>query len=326
MNPRVLHDHAELMRELGDLEEAEDALRAAIALAPNFAAAFAALASLQAHAKKWAAAARLQARVVELRPGDAHAGVLLAEYLGNVAPAPVAEVEPEHVGPPEVWDLPARTAALDVRVLAESLAQRGYAAAPLLTPAECQELRELCAGDGPGLDRILASDADGRCRWRHFLVPPPLPVAALRAALFGPAAALANLERQRLRDAADFPTTHASWPRARLGSSTSRWVELTEGGFAAMARAGDRRSFPLRAVLDLGPGDAPADTVLVQDQLPGRKKKQSAGRSRSGDVVFVEQRERIAQVGGVFGLQPVRYGLGPVRAARQLLDLDFDGR
>jgi hypothetical protein len=42
--------------------------------------------------------------------------------------------------------------------------------------------------------------------------------------------------------------------------------------------------------------------------------------------VFTVQRERLSAIAGLFGLQLVRYGIGPVRGERQLLDIDFDGR
>ena len=329
MNVRVLYDHATLMRELGDLDEAEDALRAALALAPNYADAFAALAALQAQRGKREAAARLQQKVVELRPHDRHAEALLHDYRAEVRPEPPSPPEPEPAPAPVVWGLAERVGALDLQALTAKLVQQGHASAALLTPAECAELRQLCsAADDHGFDRADQVDdaAAGRCRWRHFLVPPPLPIAALRAALFAPAAQLANEQGRRVGGAVAFPTLHERWQRSRLGRSTSRWVELPVAGFAATARADDRRAFPLRAVLDLGPDRTAAETVAVVDQRPGKKVRTTRARTRPGDVVFVVQRERLSAVAGVFGLQMVRYGLGPVAVARQLLDLDFDGR
>lgn len=329
-NPRVLHDHALLMRELGDLEAAESALRAAIGVAPNYADAFAALAELQAFHGKWEAAARLQARVVELTPDDAAAVAQLAALRERLPPAP-ASAPPADAGPePAVWGLAARVEGLDLAALDRELVQHGHAAArALLSVGECAELRALCSSaDGAGLDRIeVVDDASaGRCRWRHFLVPPPLPIAALRAALFAPAAALANEQRRRVGDHERLPRIHARWPRAQLGRATSRWLELPPQGFAATARADDRRAFPLRVVIDLGPGPGAEDTVAIVDQRPGKKVRTTRARTRPGDVLFTVQRERLSAIAGLFGLQLVRYGIGPVRGSRQLLDLDFDGR
>ena len=320
MNVRVLHDHAELMLALGDLDEAEDALRAAIALAPNYADAFAALAALQAQRGKWPTAARLQRKVVELKPHDERAAASLREYEAAAAAEP-APAEPAGEAPPELWNLSARARVLDVAALLTELIAHGHATAPLLTAAECAELRQTCAADAPGLDRVETLDA---ARWRHFLIPPPLPIAALRAALFAPAAALANAQCRQLGDEPRFPDSWPRWRGGAAGRSTSRWVDLASGETRA-DRTDDRRNFPLRAVIDLGPGDA-AETVAVLDQRPGRRVRASRARSRAGDVVFCCWRERLCAVAGVFGLQLVRYQLGPVPAQRQLLDLDFDGR
>jgi hypothetical protein len=322
MNVRVLHDHAELMLALGDLDEAEDALRAAIALAPIYVDAFAALAALQAQRGKWPAAARLQQKVVELKPHDERAAASLREYEAAAAAADPAPAEPAGEAPQEIWNLSARARALDVDALRTALIAHGHATAPLLTAAECAELRQTCAADAPGLDRVEIRDA---ARWRHFLIPPPLPVASLRAALFAPAAALANAQCQQLGDEPRFPDSWSRWRGAAEGRSTSRWVELAARAQTLADRIDDRRAFPLRGVIDLGPGD-PAETVAVLDQRPGRKVRASRARSRAGDVVFCSWRERLCAVAGVFGLQLVRYRLGPVPAERQLLDLDFDGR
>jgi hypothetical protein len=321
MNVRVLHDHAALMLALGDFDEAEDALRAAIALAPNYADAFAALAALQAQRGKWPSAARLQQKVVELKPHDERAAASLREYETAAAAEP-APAEPAGEAPQELWNLSARARALDLAALCTALVAHGHATAPLLTAAECAELRRTFAADAPGLDRFETLDA---ARWRHFLIPPPLPVASLRTALFAPAAALANAQCHQLGDEPRFPESWSRWRGAAVDRSTSRWVDLAAGAQTPADRTDDRRAFPLRAVIDLGPGDA-AETVAVLDQRPGRKVRASRARSRAGDVVFCAWRERLCAVAGVFGLQLVRYQLGPVPAERQLLDLDFDGR
>ena len=80
VNPRLWLDHGRILARCQLADEAGEAFRQAIALAPSFGEAFAQLAQLQAAEGKFVQAERLQARAVELEPTNAEARERLAGY------------------------------------------------------------------------------------------------------------------------------------------------------------------------------------------------------------------------------------------------------
>jgi hypothetical protein len=327
MNPRILLDHAEIARGCGEDDEAETSLREAIARAPTFAAAFAALADLQHARGKWPQAVRLLGRAVELEPGDAGRIAQLAAWREQLPPEPagmdvaVAEVEPVPAMP------------VDVEAARSGLLRAGHCVLPaVLAASECSRWRAAFAADDAALDRATRLAGDGEngdgesatARW--FLTPVDAEIAALQARLYLAARALADGLRTVLGEPPAFPPTFAGWQRQRggPGRTAARIVHVPAGASASPERTADRRAFPLRAVIDLGPGMDAAMTLRVLDVRPGRKVRQSVVATRLGDCALLCCRERLQQVGGADGLQLVAWAFGPAAAARWLLDLPFD--
>lgn len=324
MNPRILFDHATIAMLADELAEAEDSLRAAIAQAPRFAAAFVALAELQWRANKRPAALRLIEHACELDPADARAAALLRQFRDQA---------PEMATPPPIVEEPppplSRTERLEPAVAAEALVARGHAVlAGLLSPAAAAALRVDLAMANE-LDRALAVGAprSGQGSYRWFLELPPL-VADLQAELYVRCAQLGDRLAMALGSDRRLPSTIAAWRRHRGRDAGhrpgARVVRLLAGGRLDADPVTDVKAFPLRVLIDLGPGDGAATTLTLTDQRPGRKVTATTAATAPGDAVVFGQRERLARVGGVYGLQRVGWSLGPVASERWLLDLPFD--
>ena len=92
--------------------------------------------------------------------------------------------------------------------LAADLAEHGYAMSRLLEPATCRMLAALYDDDGRFRSRVVMQrHGFGRGEYKYLAYPLPEPVAALRAALYPPLAAIANGWRAALGEAARFPAT-----------------------------------------------------------------------------------------------------------------------
>jgi hypothetical protein len=107
----------------------------------------------------------------------------------------------------------ARVAGLDWAAIARSIDDRGFATTgPVLSADECAALAD--GYDDNTLFRsrvVMARHGFGQGEYRYFAYPLPPLVAALRAALYPPLAAIANGWRAALGQPADFPATHAGW-------------------------------------------------------------------------------------------------------------------
>lgn len=295
VNPRLWWDRGRILELCGDAAGAEAAYRAAISLAPTYAAAFASLAGLQARAGKMDAAERLQRRAVELDPTD-EARALLQSYsveLGDDEPEPVAVVEAP------VWT--ELTERFDWEEVADEMLRRGLAVLPDLLPAaSCRELAARW-----DVDRDLGSarpcdDELALCVRCPVAEPAPALVASLGREIYARAAIVANRWQELFGRAALPSTLDAARPAA------PEWIHYPPGGFEAPGggECGTRDGFPLRLHVVV----AGAQTFHLVDRRPGKKRHASDRELRAGDAVLFGRRERPVRVGGLPGLQPVTFG------------------
>jgi len=92
--------------------------------------------------------------------------------------------------------------------LAAGLAENGYATLPLLPASQCRALAALYEDDSRFRSRIIMQRHNfGRGEYKYFAYPLPEPVAALRAAMYPPLAAIANAWRAALGEDGRFPAT-----------------------------------------------------------------------------------------------------------------------
>src|SRR5438105_2623857 len=112
---------------------------------------------------------------------------------------------------------------LDWQRLSRDLDAHGNAMiGSLLTRSECQRIARWYADDSLFRTRVvMGSHGFGRGEYRYFAYPLPERVAALRADLYPPLAALANRWHEELRVAARFPVAHEEFvARCRAAGQT----------------------------------------------------------------------------------------------------------
>jgi hypothetical protein len=109
--------------------------------------------------------------------------------------------------------LAARVAALDWAALSGQLDAHGCATTgPLLSAEECAALIDAYGSDERFRSRIvMARHGFGRGEYKYFAYPLPEIVAALRAALYPPLAAIANRWNDAMGVAARYPAAHAAF-------------------------------------------------------------------------------------------------------------------
>ena len=327
VNPRVWVEHGRLLCAVGKDIKGERALRHAIAMAPTYGAAFAALAELEFARGQVEAAVRLQQRAVELgRERQAEFEKDLERFLAGVGGGrDVLAGEPEVVAgtglDPDVADAPATiptelSVGFDWGAVAESLLESGLAPLRgLIERDEAAALRVRLDDRGPdgiplGPQRDLV-DGEGDGRWCDVPAPIPEPIGSMRADLYRELVPIAadwarrtNRDPRYPREVGEFLRSCAAYDQRTSGVAYG----LFAGGGNQAIEAIDRQQirFPIAAVVALGP--APVDFEL-EDLRPGKKKRVRSLRIARGDAALVAWGERLVRIAGVHGLQPVGWGL-----------------
>jgi len=336
MNPRVQLDFAELAVLCGEVREAEEVLRAAVAATPVFTAGHVALAELLWRAGRRRAALHALERAVGMAAGDAGLAAKLAQWRVE-APEAVDEVAGGEAGggvgvavAPEF----ARTRRWAAPELADQFVEHGAVRlAEFLAAQEIARLHADYAAEVEAFDREerwAGAPAEVRGRyWREL----PGWLVEVREAGYALAAAVAAELRARLGHedgvaerakgrpgpwpAAAVPATWAGWRGREVQFASPRpfvrmvWV-AAGAGLVGPERV-DRRAFPLRLAVDLGDGEVGGGdggggaSLVLTDVRPGRKVHERGCPSRCGDALLFAARERLDRVGGVLGLQAVRW-------------------
>lgn len=330
VNPRLWLDHGRVLLRCGVPEEAGEAVRRAIALAPTFGEAFVELARLQASAGKIVQAERLQTRAVELSPQDAEVRRALETYRA-LLPAS-GETEAFEVGSLPAWT--ERTERYDWRAVAADLRAQGMARlSGLVSAEECDATIALW----DDIDRFehevsYDSEADGRVEYRFFASPLPELTAALRTEVYARAAVIANEWSEELGRPERFPAVLEGFvARCREAGqyrSTPILLRYEAGGFnAPHSDIAGAVVFPLQLAVTLGPGCSDGGggggELVLTDRRPGKRVRQRRMPTSIGDGVLFCTRERLVDVAGVTGLQAVMHGVSPTRGLRFALGIPF---
>lgn len=325
MNPRLWLDVGRILYRCGHVDESEEALRRAIAIAPTHGEAFAELARLQAAVGKWVQAERLQRRAVELLPHDAAAPELLASYaamLPPVASAAIAATPTPH--------FTERTERFHWEDVAAELRVCGGARLPqLLAVHECDALRRLWE-DGCFEHAVVLDAPDaGRLEYRFFQRPLPVLVQELRTEVYARLAPIANDWHRQLARRTTFPVSLAEFlarcVEAGQHRSTPILLRYPPGGFNAPHRdVAGRVVFPFQLAVALGPHSfATAGGALRLVDVRGRRERARQFVSEPGDGVIFCTHERLVQIAGVTAAQPVRHAVGDCAAERFALGVPF---
>lgn len=244
-------------------------------------------------------------RALELAPEFAMARELAAE-LGLAVEAKDA-VAPMPSDAPAV-SRTARSAAFDVAVALGELRRDGVAVLrEMLAHAEAAALAPTGDDDPAWLERRALASELGR------LERGVLRASASRDDLLGElyacARELAHAHERALGRDVTFPGAPS---RAPAHVERCLWLRSDAGAAYPRRRdLGDRGSFPLRALLAFGPG--PIEVVL-HDLRPG-KPRSRARVVPPGAAAWFAGRERLVEIAGVLGLQPIEWELRAVAGA-----------
>ena len=232
--------------------------------------------------------------------------------------------------PPGIAD---RVAGLDWPRLQAELDAGGYAVAgPLLSPAECAELRAAYDDDGLYRSRIVMKRYNfGSGDYSYFAYPLPPSVAALREALYARLAPLANLWQERTGSAERFPADHGAYLADCHAAGQTRPTPLVlrygAGDYNCLHQDiyGDR-VFPLQATILLS--DPHSDFIggefVLTEQRPRMQSRVDVVPLGAGDAVFFAVNQRpVAGTRGTYRVR-MRHGVSRVRSGeRYTLGLIF---
>jgi len=323
VNPRLWFDHGVILDRLGDSEEAGEAFRHAIALAPTYGQAFDELARLQAQAGKIVQAERLQARAVELLPGDTRAGQVLDSYRALLAERNLRPNEParDDTTSPAAIEFSERTRQYDWDAIADQLQARGMALLPgFLSETECDSVIRLW-DDIDRFEHEVDLDGDtGRVTYRFFTRPLPELVSETRVEVYARLAPIANAWNEAVHRTERFPAELGDFLARCHGAGQTRTTPILlryppHGWNAPHRDIAGRVVFPFQLAIPLGPGTTDSggggELVLV-DARPGRRVHERRLGTAAGDAVVFCTRERPVKIAGIIGLQPVLHGVSEI--------------
>jgi hypothetical protein len=337
-NPVLWNDLGVLLLRAGDEREADRSFRAALSLAPDYAEPCAHLAAIRVRQGRLGDALALQASALRHDPDNPAHAERLAAYralAGEAAPAP-ARAAPR---PPTDGDdglalaaVAERLSALDWHVLGKRLTREGcLLLAGLLDAGPCARLCALFDRDELFAKTVVMDRPDfGQGTYRYFRAPLPALVDGLRRAVYPHAARLANNWQELLGAEGRFPEgweeQRAACAAAGQETPTPILLRYGPGGFNSLHR--DLRGpvfFPIQLAVVLSPrategadGFEGGDFLLcdVPESARSQRRALPAG---LGDAVLFCTRDRLQQVGGTYGLQPVMHGVTPITSGTRLV-------
>ena len=352
-NPRRWNDHGRILLLSADANEADRAFRYAIRLARDFAEPYHHLAALRARQDRLDDAVALEADALRLDPANSAYAAQFEAYRTSaerqrqetLRKLPWAGT-PDTAGP-QPDDLPEtdavaaawseRLRVLDWERLGERLTREGYVLLPELLPAaDCAELRALFDEEELFVKTVVMDDPDfGKGVYRYFRAPIPAAVAGLRRAVYPFVAAIANTWQRLLGKEETYPPEWQAFrDRCRQEGQTKSTPILLRygpGGFNALHRdLRGRVFFPVQLAVVLSPRADQAPDGFgggeflfcnVPEGPKARRREVSAG---LGDAVLFCTSDRLVPIGGAYGLQPVKHGMGPLTAgSRTVLGVPF---
>jgi hypothetical protein len=214
----------------------------------------------------------------------------------------------------------------DWTAIAASLDARGWAVLPgLLSPTQCAETAALYDEETGFRSRVvMARHGFGRGEYRYFAYPLPDIVAALRAGLYPPLAAIANLWHHRMGIAHRFPPAHADFLKRCHAAGQARPTPLLlrygPGDYNCLHQdLYGEHVFPLQlAVLLSEPGrDFTGGEFVLTEQRPRMQSRAAVVPLEQGDaVVFAVHQRPVRGSRGDYRVN-MRHGVSEMRAGQR---------
>jgi uncharacterized protein len=224
-------------------------------------------------------------------------------------------------------------AGLDWQAIGEELDRNGYAIVPgMLTADECAAMAAQYGQDALFRSRIvMAQHGYGSGEYQYFRYPLPSTVAALRQALYGPLAAIANRWHDLLQIDTRFPADHAEFLARCHAAGQQRPTPLL-----LQYRPGDYNClhqdlygahvFPLQAAVLLSqPGtDFDGGEFVLTEQRPRQQSRVEVVPLARGDMVIFPVSQRPARGARGVYRAGMRHGVSRLRSGlRHTLGLIF---
>jgi hypothetical protein len=342
-NPVLWNDQGTLLLQLQEYEQAARSFQAAIQAAPDFAEAYANLATIRAGQGRLEQAVTLQREAVRLAPQTERYQSALAAFevllAGGCGAEAARDLEPRMPSTGCLFgdalneglaDVAARIEQLDWPEIEKHLTAHGFALVPKLLAAEgCQTLRAMFDEDRLFSKTVTMNKSRfGRGVYRYFAAPVPSSITAIRQLIYPHLAELVNRWQRLLEREELYP---AIWSEFRQGcAATGQAVpsplllRYEAGGFNALHQ--DIRGevyFPVQLVVVLSSRNSSATNdensftggeFLFCDQPERKSSDRRAVPAGLGDAVLFCTRERLVRVGRSYGLQPVKHGLNEVES------------
>jgi len=220
-----------------------------------------------------------------------------------------------------------RVAAFDWARVGAELDAEGCAVLPaLISTGACAALAARYEDESLFRSRVaMARHGFGRGEYKYFAYPLPEPVAALRAALYPPLAAIANRWNQAMGIDERYPDRHANYLTRCHSAGQSRPTPLLlrycAGDYNCLHQDlyGDE-VFPLQvAVLLSAPGrDFAGGELVLTEQRPRMQSRVEVVPLEQGDgVIFAVNRRPVRGGRGVYRVA-MRHGVSRVRSGGRM--------
>jgi uncharacterized protein len=222
--------------------------------------------------------------------------------------------------------LPLRVASLDWSRIAADLDTHGCAVTgPLLAADECAALAARYDDDALFRSRIvMARHGFGRGEYKYFAYPLPDEIAALRAALYPPLAAVANRWNEAMGIEVRYPDGHAAFlarcHAAGQTKPTPLLLRYGEGDYNCLHQdLYGEHVFPLQLTLLLSrPGeDFSGGEFVLTEQRPRMQSRAEVVPLRQGEaVIFPVHHRPVAGTRGTYRVN-MRHGVSRLRTGRR---------
>lgn len=219
-----------------------------------------------------------------------------------------------------------RVAALDWPSLAGSLEEQGYAlTGQLLDPGECEDLIGLYDEDARFRSRVeMARHGFGLGDYAYFRDPLPLPVSALREALYERLSPLANRMVRDLGREARYPASQRDYRAVCAAAGQTKPTPLLlryrAGGFNCLHRDlyGDL-AFPFQATFLLSDPDRDftGGEFLLVENRPRQQSRGEAVRLARGEAIIFPVNERPVPSKRGLSRAQMRHGVSRVRSGER---------